>query len=100
MAKYSGSKADIFNYTDPIDKSISKNQGIRFVFEDGSRVVFRKSGTSSSGATLRIYFEKYEAAPDRLDIDLSEALKDIINLGLELSDIRNITGRDKPTVIT
>ena len=99
-AKYPGAKADIFDYTDPIDKSVSKNQGIRFVFEDGSRVVFRKSGTSSSGATLRIYFEKYESSADRLDMDLSEALKDITKLGLEVSDIQNITGRVKPTVIT
>jgi phosphoglucomutase len=58
-----GNRADVYDYTDPVDHSVSKNQGIRFVYTDGSRIVFRLSGTGSVGATIRIYFEKYEADP-------------------------------------
>lgn len=70
-----GNKADIFNYTDPVDKSQSNNQGIRFIFSDGSRIIFRYgfiyyiirlSGTGSVGATIRIYFEKYESELDKI----------------------------------
>lgn len=58
-----GNKADVFDYTDPVDKSVSKNQGLRFILNDGSRIIFRLSGTGSVGATIRIYFEKYENDP-------------------------------------
>ncbi len=88
----------MFDYTDPVDNSVSKNQGLRFMYKDGSRVVFRISGTGSVGATIRIYFELYEK--DNVDQDPQQALKEIINLGLELSDIHNLTGRKGPTVIT
>ena len=79
---------------------MSKNQGIRFIFQDGSRIIFRLSGTGSVGATIRIYFEKYENNPANLDLATDVALADIIKLGLELSDIANLTGRASPTVIT
>ena len=55
-----GNKADVYCYTDPIDHSVSANQGIRFMYPDGSRIIFRLSGTGSVGATIRIYFEKFE----------------------------------------
>lgn len=93
-----GNKADVFDYTDPIDKSVSPNQGLRFVYKDGTRVVFRLSGTGSVGATIRIYFEKYEK--DNIHLDNMEALKEIIELGLKLSNIEKLTGRTEPTVIT
>lgn len=63
-AAYEVAKADEFTYVDPVDKSVSKNQGIRVLFVDGSRVVFRLSGTAGSGATIRVYIEKYEGNPD------------------------------------
>lgn len=53
--------ADVFDYTDPVDGSVSKDQGIRFLYAEGSRIIFRLSGTGSEGATIRIYFEKYES---------------------------------------
>merc|ERR1712083_1003307 len=52
-------KNDVFEYTDPVDGSVSKNQGVRFIFEDGSRIIFRLSGTGVAGATVRLYLEKY-----------------------------------------
>lgn len=63
----------VFDYTDPVDGSISKDQGLMFNYTDGSRVIFRKSGTGSSGLTLRVYFEKYDNKV--LDLDTAEALK-------------------------
>ena len=95
-----GNKADSYEYIDPVDKSISKDQGLRFMFENGSRIIFRLSGTGSVGATIRMYCEKYESNPEKLDLKTEEALKDIIQLGLELSDIQSLTGRQEPTVIT
>ena len=86
-----------FTYKDPVDKSISKNQGYIFKYEDGSRFVFRKSGTGSSGATIRIYLEKYSRDPN---MDVSKALQDISNRALELCQIHQISGRTEPTVIT
>jgi len=92
--------ADNFQYNDPVDHSVTKNQGLRFVFTDGSRIIFRLSGTGSSGATVRIYFEKYEKNPDHLFLDAQEALKPLIQLGLEISKLKEITNRTEPTVIT
>ena len=68
---------DVFEYTDPVDGSGSKNQGIRFIFEDGSRIIFRLSGTGVAGATVRLYLEKYEAPGGSLNgtaFDVVEAL--------------------------
>jgi len=98
-----GNKAFIFDYTDPVDKSVSKNQGWIFSFEDGSRIIFRTSGTSSSGATIRIYFEKYVSDLDKLDGDVLENIKsepNLIDIALDLSQINQISGRQGPTVIT
>jgi phosphoglucomutase len=92
--------ADDFAYHDPVDGSISKNQGIRILFEGGSRVVFRLSGTGTSGATLRVYIERYEPDVSRHDLDTQEALADLIAVADEIAEIRRRTGRDKPSVIT
>lgn len=92
--------ADDFAYTDPIDGSVAKGQGLRFVFTDGSRIVFRLSGTGSSGATIRMYVEQYTDDAARLTEEASVALKEIIRVALELSKLQELTGRDKPTVIT
>lgn len=92
--------ADDFSYTDPIDGSVAKGQGLRFVFDDGSRIIFRLSGTGSSGATIRLYIEQYTNDPARLQEDAQVALKEIIGVALQLSKLQEFTGRDKPTVIT
>lgn len=92
--------ADDFAYHDPVDKSVSRNQGIRVLFEGGSRVVFRLSGTGTSGATLRVYIERYEPDSARHGIETQEALKDLIAAADEIAGIRAHTGRQKPSVIT
>ncbi|KAJ7696561.1 phosphoglucomutase [Mycena rosella] len=92
-----------FAYTDPIDKSVSKNQGQVITFSDGSRVVFRLSGTGSEGATVRMYVERYvgpEASAEELKRDAAEGLKGLIEVALELSKLKEFLGVDKPTVIT
>ncbi|MES0097687.1 alpha-D-glucose phosphate-specific phosphoglucomutase [Mesorhizobium sp. M0019] len=92
--------ADDFAYHDPVDGSVSKNQGIRVLFEGGSRVVFRLSGTGTSGATLRLYVERYEPDKNRHDLDTQEALADLIAAADDIAGIRSHTGRAKPSVIT
>lgn len=92
--------ADNFTYTDPIDGSVAKNQGIRFVFDDGSRIIFRLSGTGSAGATIRMYIETYTKDESKFEEDAQTVLKGIINAALETSRLQEFTGRDKPTVIT
>ncbi|ODT08550.1 MAG: alpha-D-glucose phosphate-specific phosphoglucomutase [Mesorhizobium sp. SCN 65-20] len=92
--------ADDFAYNDPVDGSVSKNQGIRVLFEGGSRVVFRLSGTGTSGATLRVYIERFEPDPARHDLDTQAALADLIKAADDIAGIRSHTGRDKPSVIT
>lgn len=92
--------ADNFAYTDPVDGSVAKGQGRRFVFEDGSRVIFRLSGTGSSGATIRMYIERYEQNEELQSIDAQEALKPFIDCALKVSKLSELTGREKPTVIT
>lgn len=95
--------ADQFTYTDPVDGSLAKNQGARFVFDDGSRFVFRLSGTGSSGATIRMYIEKYvgpEAGEEALSQDTAAAVEPLVRAALSTSDLVAITGRKEPTVIT
>ena len=92
--------ADDFSYKDPVDGSVSKNQGIRIGFTDGSRIVFRLSGTGTKGATLRLYVESYEPDASKHDRDTQEALKPLIDLAQEIAQIKEYTQRDEPTVIT
>jgi phosphoglucomutase len=92
--------ADDFEYHDPVDGSLSRNQGVRILFEGGSRIVFRLSGTGTSGATLRVYLERFEPANGSLDRETGAALADLIEAADALAGIRRHTGRDQPTVIT
>ena len=92
--------ADDFAYTDPIDGSVSEHQGVRVGFDDGSRVVFRLSGTGTVGATLRVYLEAYEADSARQSLDTQDALAHLIRIAEGLANIRALTGRSAPDVIT
>lgn len=100
LGQYEVKYADDFSYTDPVDGSISQKQGIRIGFTDGSRIVFRLSGTGTQGATLRVYLESYEPDISKQGLDPQEALAPLITLADEAAQIRTLTGRDKPTVIT
>lgn len=91
---------DDFSYTDPVDASVSSGQGIRIIFVDGSRIIFRLSGTGTEGATLRLYLEAYEPDPARHNLDAQEALSDFITIASQISGLRERTGRERPTVIT
>jgi len=92
--------ADNFSYTDPIDNSVSRNQGLRIVFEDGSRIIYRLSGTGTVGATLRIYIEKFEGDVTKQEQDTQQALGPLIDLAAEIAELVERTGRDEPSVIT
>ena len=92
--------ADDFAYTDPTDQSVSRNQGIRILFEDGSRIVFRLSGTGTEGATLRVYIERYVDRHGKLDMDTADALAPLVRAAQEIADISGFTGMDRPSVIT
>ena len=97
---YEIAHADNFQYIDPVDGSISKNQGLRIIFTDSSRIVMRLSGTGSTGATVRLYLDSYESDASVLKKDASEVLKPLIQVALEISQLPKFTGRDAPTVIT
>ena len=92
--------ADDFAYTDPVDGSVSTAQGVRVGFADGSRIVFRLSGTGTEGATLRVYLERFEPDPARHAVETQEALAGLIALADRLAGIAQRTGRTRPTVIT
>ena len=92
--------ADEFEYTDPVDGSFSQHQGIRFLFEDGSRIIFRLSGTGSVGATIRLYIEQYVSDSSKHTQETADALKTLVTIALGLSDMEANTGRKEPTVIT
>merc|ERR1719345_128533 len=91
---------DMFEFTDPIDGSVSKNQGIRFIFEDNSRIIFRLSGTGVAGATVRLYLEKYVPASGDLGMHAFDVVKPLADLAEQLSGLKEATGRDTPSVIT
>jgi phosphoglucomutase len=91
---------DDFCYTDPVDDSISTGQGVRIIFTNGSRIVFRLSGTGTEGATLRIYLESFEPDVGNHHLDAQEVLATLIGIALQISELRQRTGRDRPTVIT
>ena len=98
--QYTVKTCDDFSYTDPIDGSISTGQGIRILFVCGSRIVFRLSGTGTEGATLRIYLEAFEPNVVNHHLDAQVALSEMIQISLEISQLKQRTGCDKPTVIT
>jgi phosphoglucomutase len=92
--------ADDFEYTDPVDASVAKQQGIRIVMTNGSRIVFRLSGTGTEGATLRVYLERYEADPAHHHLPTQQALYPLILIAEQVAGIADWTGRPHPTVTT
>ncbi len=100
LGRYTVAFCDNFQYTDPIDGSVSTNQGLRIGFTDGSRIVFRLSGTGTVGATLRVYLESFEGDPTKQDQDAQDALAELIQIADQVAGIKRFTQRDVPTVIT
>lgn len=98
--EYTVKYADEFSYTDPVDNSVSAQQGIRIGFTNGSRIVFRLSGTGTVGATLRIYIEKYQRDPEHLHQDSGIALQELVDIAEILCEVKKRTGRTEPSVIT
>jgi phosphoglucomutase len=94
------SRADDFSYTDPVDASVSRKQGLRVFFDDGSRIVLRLSGTGTEGATLRVYLERFDSDASRHGLATQAALQALIDSADALAGIRARTGRTRPTVIT
>ncbi len=92
--------AEDFAYTDPVDGSVSRGQGLRIVFEGGARAVLRLSGTGTEGATIRLYLERHATGPDGLDAEVQEMLAPVIRAAEALTGIREVTGRAGPDVIT
>uniref|UniRef100_A0A3Q3JXU1 Phosphoglucomutase 1 n=1 Tax=Monopterus albus TaxID=43700 RepID=A0A3Q3JXU1_MONAL len=97
---YKVTVADNFAYTDPVDESVSKNQGLRIIFSDCSRIIFRLSGTGSAGATIRLYIDSYEKDPQKIDQDPQVMLAPLVDIALKVSHLHEKTGRTGPTVIT
>ncbi len=100
LGGYTVQQADDFSYTDPVDGSVSRQQGIRLLFADGSRVVYRLSGTGTEGATLRVYIERFEPDAARHDLDPQIALAELITIARDVAEIEARTGMTGPTVIT
>ena len=100
LGDYTVDYADDFSYTDPIDSSVSQKQGVRIGFTDGSRIVFRLSGTGTQGATIRLYLESYEPDPAKQSVDPQVALNPLIVIADQVSKLQELTGRNQPTVIT
>ena len=97
---YTVDYADNFAYTDPVDGSVSENQGIRIGFTDGSRIVYRLSGTGTEGATLRVYLEAYEPDPEKQDRETAGVMQPLVEIATGLAEVEPRTGRKEPTVIT
>jgi phosphoglucomutase len=93
-------KADDFSYTDPVDHSTTTQQGIRLIFDNGARIIYRLSGTGTSGATLRVYIENFEPDTAKHNAETQSALSNLIALSRSIADIESHTGRATPTVIT
>ncbi len=100
FGQYVVNSCDDFSYTDPVDGSLSTGQGVRILFACGSRIVFRLSGTGTEGATLRIYLEAFEPNVANHHLDAQLALHEMIDIALEISELKQCTGRASPTVIT
>ncbi|MGF9758772.1 alpha-D-glucose phosphate-specific phosphoglucomutase [Microvirga sp. 0TCS3.31] len=91
---------DDFAYTDPVDRSVTPKQGIRILFKEDARAVFRLSGTGTSGATLRVYLERFEPNTDRHDLPTAEVLAPVVQAANEIAEIAARTGRNEPSVVT
>lgn len=94
------SQADEFSYHDPIDGSESQHQGLRVVFGDAARIVLRRSGTGTRGATLRLYLERFEQQASELDRSPSDKLAPLADIAEELAGIRRHSDRDCPSLVT
>jgi phosphoglucomutase len=92
--------ADNFSYTDPVDASLSENQGVRIGFTNGARIVFRLSGTGTEGATLRVYLEMYEPNPEKQLQETADVIAPLEAIARDVAEIEQRTGRNKPSVIT
>merc|ERR1712176_838873 len=93
-------KNDMFKYEDPVDGSVSDDQGIRFIFEDNSRIIFRLSGTGVAGATVRLYLEKYVGPDGEIDDHAFDVVKPLADIAEKLSGLKEATGREAPDFIT
>jgi len=91
---------DDFSYKDPIDQSISVHQGIRFLFDDDSRIIFRLSGTGTDGATLRVYLESYETDITKQQLETADVMQPLVILAQELAQITAFTGRTEASLVT
>ena len=100
LARQTVALADDFAYTDPVDGSVSRQQGVRVILQDGSRLVFRLSGTGTEGATLRLYLERHEPDPARHDLPVQQALAPLVMLAEQLARVRHWTGMAQPSVTT
>ncbi|MCU7807112.1 MAG: alpha-D-glucose phosphate-specific phosphoglucomutase [Candidatus Thiodiazotropha sp. (ex Semelilucina semeliformis)] len=100
LEQYLVEYADDFAYTDPVDGSRSEHQGIRIGFTDGSRIVYRLSGTGTEGATLRVYLEAFEADPSKQMMPTADVMQPLVSISTKLAEIEARTGRNRPTVIT
>jgi phosphoglucomutase len=100
LGDYTVAQADDFAYTDPVDGSVSEHQGLRILFENGARIIYRLSGTGTSGATLRVYIEDLATDPATQQGDAQQLLKSLITIADEVAGINAHTGRDSPDVIT
>jgi phosphoglucomutase len=100
FGNYEVSYADDFSYTDPVDGSVSNRQGIRIGFSDGSRIVFRLSGTGTQGATVRVYLESYEGDASKHNLDAQVALSELIGIADAIAKVKHFTQMNEPTVIT
>jgi phosphoglucomutase len=100
FAAYTVRLCDDFSYTDVVDNSTSSHQGIRILFTNGARIVYRLSGTGTEGATLRVYIEQPEKDLAKLEADPQELLSDLIGLSTSIAQIEKYTGRKTPDVIT
>jgi len=97
---YKVSLCDDFSYTDPVDNSITEKQGIRILFEDDSRIVFRLSGTGTEGATLRVYIERYVTNPELHNMNTQATLETLIDIADTIAEIKTRCKREAPDVIT
>lgn len=93
-------QAEEFSYLDPVDGSLTQKQGLQFHFAEGARLVLRLSGTGTSGATLRVYMERYASGPEGLTLDAQDALSEVIDAVFALTDLQNKLNRDRPDVVT
>lgn len=94
------SQCDDFAYTDPVDHGVAEHQGVRVVFSNAARIVYRLSGTGTEGATLRVYLERFDPQPVFPSPPVQEALADLASLAVRIAEIGVRTGRRRPSLVT